>query len=513
MFWYSVLCMSYRMYAGRVSGTKFSVVATALHSTMNKQPETTADSNCSRGMGRDETKQFAARLRRQAEDAVAVSVHHASLCQQYLLLAQKFSALAEQAVGMNSSQLSQMADCLDREVATGVPAPPSPLIRPELFPALHPVLPRDLSLPREFSPATITTQQTATLQSAIQQSAAQESAIQESAAQESAESGTRLPVLEAEAGPAPEVAESEADKEEPPVRSEPDSGIASEKVAVPEARAKLRRKKPGRVRDLAERLRLMAPQIIERVRVKARKSDLKPIPRSAAEELKKSRRSVFVSTTLFGLLLIVLGVIQLELEIEPPIPVIMAGFADEVKPIEDPLPVEPPAEDVGEQQEMETDAAVEEPEEESPPEEPAESLAERESTQEPQVAEDTPADVPLETAATTADSNSDSAAVDGRSAEGRAMMLQKFGGSAASESAVQRALEWLAARQRVDGSWDFIDVGPSGNAGTVHNPIGGTAYALLPFLAAGQSHRDKESTYRKTVEAGLSYLLNLMMNY
>ncbi len=462
MFWYAVLCMSYRMYAGHVSGTKISVVTTAQHSTMNKQLETAADSTCSSELGRDGAEQFAVRLRRQAEDAVAVSVHHASLCQQYLLIAQKFSALAEQAGGMNIRQLSQMADCLDREVATGIPSPPIGMVHPKSVPALYP------PTLCELVPAAIPTQNGAT---------------QNATPRELGKAVSLLPEPE----PEPE---------------------AEAHAHAPDGKSKLRRKKPKRVRDLAERLRLMAPQIMDRVRVKARKSDLKPVPRTATEELKKSRRSVLVSTTLFGLLLIVLGVIQLELEIEPPIPVIMAGFADEVKPVEDPLPVEPPAEDVGEQQEMETDSAVDEPEEESPPEEaPAESMPEEQSVQEPQVAEAAPSDVLQETAASAADSTSDSAAVDGRSAEGRAMMLQKYGGSAASESAVQRALQWLAARQRPDGSWDFVDVGTSGNAGRVHNPIGGTAYALLPFLAAGQSHRDKESTHRKTVEAGLNYLL------
>ena len=38
-------------------------------------------------------------------------------------------------------------------------------------------------------------------------------------------------------------------------------------------------------------------------------------------------------------------------------------------------------------------------------------------------------------------------AVDNRSQAGKKQMLEKFGGSAASESAVQRALEWIVSVQ------------------------------------------------------------------
>ncbi|MGV2339544.1 MAG UNVERIFIED_CONTAM: hypothetical protein LVR18_37945 [Planctomycetaceae bacterium] len=94
-----------------------------------------------------------------------------------------------------------------------------------------------------------------------------------------------------------------------------------------------------------------------------------------------------------------------------------------------------------------------------------------------------------------------------RSDAGRKEMLAKYGGSAGSESAVGLALEWLAKRQRADGSWDFADVGPCTQPGRISNPIGGTAYALLPFLAAGQTHR--QGNYRKQVQAGLQYLTNV----
>jgi hypothetical protein len=101
----------------------------------------------------------------------------------------------------------------------------------------------------------------------------------------------------------------------------------------------------------------------------------------------------------------------------------------------------------------------------------------------------------------------DLGAVNNRSEAGRKMLLEKFGGSAASESSVGFALEWLAARQRPNGTWDFNDVGSCTHQGSVNNPIGGTAYALLPFLAAGQTHR--EGQYRQQVQAGLEFLMNV----
>jgi hypothetical protein len=92
----------------------------------------------------------------------------------------------------------------------------------------------------------------------------------------------------------------------------------------------------------------------------------------------------------------------------------------------------------------------------------------------------------------------------------RKAMLQKYGGSQASEAAVRMGLEWLASLQHAQDWWDFGNVGPSGNAGTINNPIGGTAYALLPFLAAGQTHH--EGDYQKLVAAGLNYLTNIGIN-
>jgi len=89
------------------------------------------------------------------------------------------------------------------------------------------------------------------------------------------------------------------------------------------------------------------------------------------------------------------------------------------------------------------------------------------------------------------------------------------GASAPSERAVALALQWLANHQNADGSFNFDHSrspqcgGKCGDRGNLTDcTTGATALALLPFLGAGQTH--KEGKYRKTVEAGLYYLLSRM---
>ena len=105
-------------------------------------------------------------------------------------------------------------------------------------------------------------------------------------------------------------------------------------------------------------------------------------------------------------------------------------------------------------------------------------------------------------------------AFEGRGA-GKARLLAEAGGTEASEQAVARALEWLAAHQFPDGSWSFNHQLAPNCRGQCRNPgeladarIGATALALLPFLGAGQTHR--QGKYRQQVQAGLYYLVNRM---
>lgn len=87
--------------------------------------------------------------------------------------------------------------------------------------------------------------------------------------------------------------------------------------------------------------------------------------------------------------------------------------------------------------------------------------------------------------------------------------LRQHGGSAASEEAVTRGLDWLAAHQGPDGSWrcDLANSrcrGGCRNPGSITGSIGPTALALLPFLGSGSTHLD--GPHQATVSRGLYFL-------
>ncbi len=120
----------------------------------------------------------------------------------------------------------------------------------------------------------------------------------------------------------------------------------------------------------------------------------------------------------------------------------------------------------------------------------------------------------------------------GRSGGTRARMLQEGGGNALSEAAVARGLEWLALHQGQNGHWSLDGFNrtardkpyPAGKTSqddsnglaARRNDIAATAFALLPFLAAGQTHKppaasaDKQAPqkdYHRGIDAGLKFLI------
>ncbi len=118
-----------------------------------------------------------------------------------------------------------------------------------------------------------------------------------------------------------------------------------------------------------------------------------------------------------------------------------------------------------------------------------------------------------EAAATTDGSPAPRDAFAGRRGKGRRDGVADRGGSAASEEAVERGLEWLARHQAVDGSWRFDlsgcgCVGACSHPGTVTSTTASTGIALIPFLGAGHTHTD--GAYRETVTRGLYYLMSRM---
>ncbi len=100
-----------------------------------------------------------------------------------------------------------------------------------------------------------------------------------------------------------------------------------------------------------------------------------------------------------------------------------------------------------------------------------------------------------------------------RRGEARSRGAMDRGGTAASEAAVERGLEWLARHQAADGSWRF-DLsgcrcdGACSHPGTVTSTTAATGIALLPFLGAGHTHT--EGAYREVVTRGLYYLMSRM---
>ena len=113
----------------------------------------------------------------------------------------------------------------------------------------------------------------------------------------------------------------------------------------------------------------------------------------------------------------------------------------------------------------------------------------------------------------------DFAAVTGSGSElsgrvaGKKQALKEYGGSDASEEAVQLAIKWIVNHQLPDGGWDFDHrKGPgdhrgSPNPGDIENSrMAATAMALLPLLGNGQTH--KVGNYKDSVRAGLEYLMS-----
>ena len=87
----------------------------------------------------------------------------------------------------------------------------------------------------------------------------------------------------------------------------------------------------------------------------------------------------------------------------------------------------------------------------------------------------------------------------GRRGGSKADLLNRDGGNPVSEAAVAQGLVWLAAQQKADGRWVF-------DGSATEEVEAATGISLLPFLAAGQTH--KVGKYSKNVQNGLTFLLS-----
>jgi hypothetical protein len=87
-----------------------------------------------------------------------------------------------------------------------------------------------------------------------------------------------------------------------------------------------------------------------------------------------------------------------------------------------------------------------------------------------------------------------------------------WGMTGPQDRAVGAALNWLERHQAVNGSWSLDHRsrcragGTCSAAGTFKSDSAATALALLPFLAAGETHKSN-GPYEKHVAAGLAWLL------
>ncbi|MFK7822423.1 MAG: prenyltransferase/squalene oxidase repeat-containing protein [Planctomycetaceae bacterium] len=241
----------------------------------------------------------------------------------------------------------------------------------------------------------------------------------------------------------------------------------------------------------------------KKVKIKVRKGDL---DREAGfvPFVRRNWNSMTFSGVVIAIVLFLLTFYIMPVIAEEKLNTVIASFSDEEAPVEEDVPVEQPDEESGEQLEEE----VEEPEPDPEPE--PEDMPEPEEEPEPEMAEEPPPEEVINPESTDepvvpAEPSIDFAKEGTRSENAKKVLLAKYGGTAASESAVGNALEWFARHQRRDGSWNFNDVGASGNAGSVDNPMAATSYVLLAYLGAGQTH--KSGKYKKNVEAGLNFIM------
>ncbi len=113
----------------------------------------------------------------------------------------------------------------------------------------------------------------------------------------------------------------------------------------------------------------------------------------------------------------------------------------------------------------------------------------------------------------------------GRSGSTREKTAMEGGGSKASEAAVAKGLKWLALHQSPEGCWSLDGynlharesvnsnryVNDASQGKGQKNDTAGAAFGLLPYLAAGITHkpsgRPQDDQYVKTVQRALNYLM------
>jgi hypothetical protein len=98
----------------------------------------------------------------------------------------------------------------------------------------------------------------------------------------------------------------------------------------------------------------------------------------------------------------------------------------------------------------------------------------------------------------------------GRTSAGKQSGLLKYGGTMASERAVNESLKWLARHQRADGGWGYDLEGVPGcdcsaPGSFAEGRLSATGLALMTFLGAG--HTSIDGNHAKVVKAGTEFLM------
>ncbi|KAF0242942.1 MAG: hypothetical protein FD180_3642 [Planctomycetota bacterium] len=109
----------------------------------------------------------------------------------------------------------------------------------------------------------------------------------------------------------------------------------------------------------------------------------------------------------------------------------------------------------------------------------------------------------------------------GRGGAGRGEALKRFGGDGTTEQAVNDGLDWLAAHQEQDGSWNPAKMAshcPKKNACAggrfeAHYRGACTGLATLAFLGAGQMPGDSQSKHGEAVKKALTWLVDSQDKY
>lgn len=237
-------------------------------------------------------------------------------------------------------------------------------------------------------------------------------------------------------------------------------------------------------------------------------------PTSAVEALKRYAPPMLVSMVVHMVLLLVLGLVHVATEVKTPPPSdLIAAVGQENPPTEE--VVEVPVQDLNVPQEVEP---VSEPVPDTPIDVSVNLNTPVEASMPSVVDEvfDSAISNPQAVAAVAqvGDGQGNGELSGQRGTAGRQMRVFLRGGNSASEEAVALGLRWLAAHQLPDGGWSLDHGvgecnGRCGDPGRLVNArIAATALGVLPFLGAGHTH--KKGAYQKTVQGGLSFIVNAM---